>query len=86
MVMNSSSVKERRRRGNRNSDGGGGKGYPKQSYQSQKNNNVATTTSSISNYLSYKPHSTLLVQFTEETQHGMIVVGIHLVEMIQSIQ
>lgn len=69
--MNSSSVKERRRRGNRNSDGGGGKGYPtKQSYQSKKNNNVATsqsTSSNNNNNLSYKPHSTLLVQFTEET-------------------
>ena len=69
MVMNSSSVKERRRRGNRNSGGGGGgKGYPtKQSYQSQKNVATSQSTSSISNNLSYKPHSTLLVQFTEET-------------------
>ena len=66
MVMTSSNVKERRRRGNRNSGDGGGKGYPTKQSHSQKNNHVATS-SNNNNNLSYKPHSTLLVQFTEET-------------------
>lgn len=63
-------VKERRRRGNRNGEKQPHQHHRTKNANSQFNpqqNGMGGTSSHNNNKLCYKPHSTLLVQFTEET-------------------
>lgn len=62
-------VKERRRRGNRNGDKGGNGGKQSNYHNAKQNSSHQSSTIPQRNNGAppYKPHSTLLVQFTEET-------------------